>query len=155
VYHFPHHRYTGDPNQDPELSDTLLDPQMKSLTGYLIYLSALPFWIDRVLTTFRCASGYITEHWIKLEKSRAAVIYEARYLIALYTCVFTLSVIFRWNSIWWLWVFPSFLGQPFLRFYLIAEHVGCQNGANMMLNTRTVYTTWLYRKTRLEYAIPQ
>jgi len=57
VYHFPHHRYTGDPNKDPELLDTLIDMKMSSLKHYIIYLSGIPFWIDRILIAVQLCRG--------------------------------------------------------------------------------------------------
>lgn len=50
LYHFAHHRYTGDIKKDPELQNTILDPSLDSLAGYLLYLSSLPFWFDRFYT---------------------------------------------------------------------------------------------------------
>lgn len=45
------------------------------------------------------------------------------------------------------WVIPSVMGQPFLRFYLFAEHRGCSADPTSVLdNTRTMRTNWLYRK---------
>lgn len=35
--------------------------------------------------------------------------------------------------------------QPALRFYLVAEHTGCQQGAHMLRNTRTTNTYGWYR----------
>ncbi len=39
-------------------------------------------------------------------------------------------------------VLPALLGQPFLRFYLMAEHRGCEGGTNVLVNTRTTVTNW-------------
>lgn len=52
-FHFPHHRYTGDLRNDPELMDTLVDPNIASLSSYFIYLTGLPFWIGKIETAFR------------------------------------------------------------------------------------------------------
>jgi hypothetical protein len=41
---------------------------------------------------------------------------------------------------------PSVLGQPFLRFYLMAEHRGCRESANILENTRTTQTNWFIRQ---------
>jgi hypothetical protein len=38
------------------------------------------------------------------------------------------------------------LGQPFLRFYLMAEHRGCRESANILENTRTTQTNWFIRQ---------
>jgi fatty acid desaturase len=36
-------------------------------------------------------------------------------------------------------------GQPFLRLYLLAEHIGCAFNDNMYANTRTTYTNGAVR----------
>eukprot|EP01092_Planopodium_desertum_P003156 TRINITY_DN15417_c0_g1_i1.p1 TRINITY_DN15417_c0_g1~~TRINITY_DN15417_c0_g1_i1.p1 ORF type:complete len:146 (+),score=0.09 TRINITY_DN15417_c0_g1_i1:50-439(+) len=60
--------------------------------------------------------------------------------VAVLSCYFQSKVAFTY------WLLPSLLGQPFLRFYLLAEHTGCTTGPNMLSNTRTTNTTWFYRK---------
>ena len=56
-------------------------------------------------------------------------------LIALYVCIYmcvcTLSPIT---------LITLFTGQPFLRYYLLAEHNGCVAGSEIMKNTRTTYS---------------
>ena len=47
--------------------------------------------------------------------------------------------------LFWLWILPVILGQPFLRLYLLAEHGDCPRVANMLENTRTTFTTALVR----------
>jgi fatty acid desaturase len=53
LYHYCHHRFTGDKARDPELQNTPIDPDLKTLSGYLLYLSGLPFWYDRTTTLAR------------------------------------------------------------------------------------------------------
>ena len=48
-------------------------------------------------------------------------------------------------GIFWCWMLPLALGQPFLRAYLLAEHGLCPPVANMFENTRTTITTRLVR----------
>ena len=38
------------------------------------------------------------------------------------------------------WVLPLAVGQPVLRFVLLAEHTGCPNTDNPLANTRTTLT---------------
>ena len=45
---------------------------------------------------------------------------------------------FAW--LFWCWLVPILLGQPFLRLYLLAEHGRCPPVADMFENTRTTYT---------------
>jgi len=72
------------------------------------------------------------------ERARPGAVREARVLIALYALV-AFSIPFA-PVILWLWIIPVFVGQPFLRLYLLAEHGDCPPVANMLENTRTTYT---------------
>jgi len=146
VYHFPHHHYTGDPKRDPELMDSLIDLKLNSLKHYIIYITGLPFWVDRFLTNFRLITGTVTEPWVKLEKNKRGIVFEARYLTVLYFLVALQQYYSGSTFVWYYWILPTILAQPFLRFYLITEHTGCQTTTNMIHNTRTTYTNWFYRK---------
>ncbi|BAY37525.1 fatty acid desaturase [Nostoc sp. NIES-2111] len=43
------------------------------------------------------------------------------------------------------WLLPLMIGQPILRFILLAEHTGCTLDANLLTNTRTTITLWPVR----------
>lgn len=64
---------------------------------------------------------------------------EARIMLVFYA----LAAFSLWFNLFllWVWLMPVFLGQPFLRLYLLAEHGRCAFVANMFENTRTTYTT--------------
>jgi hypothetical protein len=67
---------------------------------------------------------------------------EARMFLFIYALLGFVSLLLgRFDVLWSYWILPSFLGQPFLRFYLIAEHNGCLSGTDMMTNTRTTLTS--------------
>jgi len=149
LYHFAHHRFTGNKDKDPELSDSLLDPDIKSIWGYLFYLSSIPFWVSRPTTVIRHALGKISvggEYFIATSKQKQEIIREARQFCLIYALLAVLSIIIGSNSLLVYWVIPIIIGQPFLRFYLLAEHTGCQLGVNMMTNTRTTVTYDFYCK---------
>jgi fatty acid desaturase len=59
IYHFPHHRYTGDPKRDPELLDTLIDMKLKTAFSYVVYLSGIPYWIEKVQTSIQLCQGTV------------------------------------------------------------------------------------------------
>jgi len=145
-FHFPHHRHTGDITKDPELMDTLIDPSFTSFPRYLVYLTGIPFWIAKIETAIRLAAGNATEPWVKLPRSKKEIIDEQRYFLAIYAAVFLIDLKLGTGFVWYYWLIPSLLGQPFLRFYLISEHVGCQASDNMLSNTRTTPTYWWYRQ---------
>jgi fatty acid desaturase len=149
LYHFAHHRFTGNKEKDPELSDTLLDPDIKSIFGYILYLSSIPFWVSRPATVIKHALGSISptgEYFIATSKQKQEIVSEARLFCLIYAVFAAYSVVMGSYSMLVYWVIPTVIGQPFLRFYLLAEHTGCQLGANMMTNTRTTATYAFYRK---------
>ena len=53
--------------------------------------------------------------------------------------------LFATPVLFWVWLLPVLLGQPFLRLYLLAEHGDCPQVANMFANTRTTFTTAMVR----------
>ena len=60
-------------------------------------------------------------------------------------CLYALGFAFFAPLLFWVWILPALLGQPFLRLYLLAEHGDCPRVANMLENTRTTFTTALVR----------
>jgi fatty acid desaturase len=152
LYHFAHHRFTGNKEKDPELYDSLLDPDIKTFWGYLLYLSSIPFWVSRPTTVIRHAI-YGTqsidpkgEYFISTDEQKEGIVGEARVFLLVYTLLTFASLYYRSTALLFYWAIPTVVGQPFLRYYLLAEHTGCQLGTNMMANTRTTKTYNFYRK---------
>ena len=149
-YHWQHHKYTGDVDLDSELqAGSFLDLPVNSIPSYLFYLSGIPFWIDAVTTTLQHARGKCPEMYLHDDKKAChQVTFEARIYVALYAAMAGLaSVVPRVGSAlrhYWIW--PALLGQPFLRFYLLAEHRGRATSPVIYENTRTMQTNALYRK---------
>jgi len=150
LYHFAHHKHTGDPKKDPELQNSWIDPNLESIGGYVLYLSGFPFWVDRFSTTLRhCIFGRVlpSEFYIYNDQAKRSIIKEAKIFWLIYGSLAALGILFPQMGIWFLlfWIIPSFLGQPCLRFYLLAEHYGCKQGPDMLANTRTTYTFKFYQ----------
>lgn len=140
-FHFAHHRYTQDPENDPELA--VAKPQ--TLLAYVVHVSGIPVWWGAVKGLFVNAADRNRAAYIP-PKGRAKVRDEARVMIGLYALLAGLSMYFESPLLLWIWVVPALIGQPFLRLYLLAEHGRCPFVANMLENTRTTKTTWLVRK---------
>ena len=61
-YHWAHHKYTGSIEKDPELQNTFIDIDIKdSLLNYILYISGLLFWIDRITTLLRHSMVFILD----------------------------------------------------------------------------------------------
>lgn len=132
LFHLAHHRHTQDPVHDPELIGA------KPLTRwrYFWILTGLPYWGAQTGTLLRTAAGDASAPWIP-RASRPAVVREARIYLALYG-VLAIGALVAWSPLpLLLWVGPTLLGQPVLRFVLLAEHKGCALGDDRLANTRT------------------
>lgn len=135
-FHFAHHRYTQDPERDPELA--LAPPA--SVASWAWRVSGLPYWRDRLSVTLRHAvSGRVTESFVPAGK-RGRIVREARVLWAVYLALAAGSLYFASAAALFYWVLPALLGQPFLRLFLLAEHAGCALSPDMLANTRTTHT---------------
>jgi fatty acid desaturase len=135
AFHYAHHRHTQNPKLDPEL----VDKTPYTRRSWLLHVSGLPIWHSNIRSIYRHAMGAVDEAYIK-ESDQSKIIAEARWHLGIYLTIFSLSLVFNNNWLWWYWVLPSLLGQPFLRLFLLAEHNGCDLGDNMLENSRTTYT---------------
>lgn len=133
-FHFAHHRHTQDPARDPELAT----PKPASWPGYIVYLTALPYWAATARTLLRIASGRIDGDYVPPAR-RADVVREVRLHLALYAGVALVSALAGSLLAVKLWLLPLLLGQPFLRAYLLAEHGACPLVADMLENSRTTF----------------
>lgn len=135
-YHKWHHLYTRVPDKDPELTD----PKPSNLGKYLLIISGLPWWVGKIHGHFRAALGQLDDCPFVPQTARDEVIRSTRWQLAIYAAAFALSIAVGqpWFVLYWL--LPLFVGQPILRFILLAEHTGCTLDANLLTNTRTTLT---------------
>ena len=140
AFHLQHHRFTQDRRRDPELAA----PPLAGRGAYLWHVSGLPYWRERFATTARHARGRVTEDFIA-PALRPAIVREARLHLASYALIALASLAAGSTLLLWLWVVPALVGQPFLRLFLLAEHSGCPEVADMLVNSRTTLTSPLLR----------
>lgn len=139
-FHLAHHRFTHDPDKDPELAR----PKPETTWQYLTYLSGLPDWADRVATLIRNATRINRDSFVP-ERGRHKVMAGARVQLALYAGVAALSLLLWSPLVFLIWLGPLLMGGPFLRAYLLAEHARCPHVASMLENTRTTFTNRVVR----------
>jgi len=140
-FHFAHHRFTQDPENDPELAF----PKPETWRQYVVHVSGIPVWWGHFKTLYTNAIGGCQDSYVP-PKGLPKVRTEARAMTAFYAVVLVLAVWFRATTLIYVWLVPALLGQPFLRLYLLAEHGRCPLVANMLENTRTTLTNWFVRK---------
>ena len=140
-FHAWHHRYTQDPENDPEL----LTPKPRNAWEYAQRLSGLPYYVMQLRTLFDCATGRIRSLPFIPERGVAEVRRSAWLQIALYGAVAAASVAFQSTAALVYWLLPMLMAQPLMRIILLAEHTGCSEDRNALTNTRTTLTLWPVR----------
>ena len=139
-FHYAHHRFTQDPVKDPELATGKPETHLQ----YLKHLSGIPVWIGQLRTLWKNATGNATDSFIP-SSAVSRVRSEARKMLSIYTVLLVGSIWFSSKLLLFTWILPVLLGQPLLRFYLLAEHTNCAKVNDMFANTRTTFTNVLVR----------
>lgn len=142
-YHQWHHRFTHQPGLDPELEE----PPPGTLAGYLLELSGIPWWIGKLRGHAAGLRGdFDGRPYIPAEAS-PAVTRSIRLQVGVYTVLLAASLWQANGALFWFWLLPLAVGQPLLRFVLMAEHGGCSTDSDGLRNTRTTLTlaplSWL------------
>ena len=137
LFHWDHHRYTQDPDKDPELVVGLTpssDTQLAiAYTGLLQVAGRARLMLRHAFT------GKVSVPWIPGHK-RGIVVREARLYVATYSLLLVISLAVSTAILLWVWVIPFLVGQLILRPYLYSEHTGCERTRSAFDNTRTTYT---------------
>ena len=141
-YHKWHHRYTRIPGKDPELDDAI----PKTIWQYLWQLTGLPWWWGKLVTHTRVAFGNLDDFYFLPESSYTQVRLSVQAQLAAYGAIALISGLLGHPTfLFTYWVLPLAIGQPVLRFILMAEHYGCAYGDEPLANTRTTLTLWPLR----------
>ena len=119
-FHFAHHRFTNDPERDPEL---IGKPKPETVRQYIIFALAPLYWKNKVLLIFSNARGKVFDEFVP-ENARNQLKTEARISIAIYAAILIFSIAVS-PILVWVWLLPLVTGFPFLRLYHLAEHGLC------------------------------
>ncbi|MEM9163657.1 MAG: fatty acid desaturase [Cyanobacteria bacterium P01_F01_bin.4] len=141
-YHKWHHRYTQIPGKDPELDD----PKPTHIAQYLWQLTGLPWWWGRLGSHRKVAMAQLADFYFLPESAHGSVVRSTRLQLGGYGAIALLSLLLGHPGfIVTDWLLPLAVGQPVLRFILLAEHGGCPHEDNPLTNTRTTLTLWPLR----------
>ncbi|MDX2256587.1 MAG: fatty acid desaturase family protein [Pseudanabaenaceae cyanobacterium bins.39] len=136
LYHKWHHRYTQIIDQDPELSDR----KPSNIKEYIIEISGLTWWIGKFRRHFLTAIGNFDNCPFIPENAYTEVMRSTRLQLSVYAIAIAISIYFQQPWFITYWLLPLAVGQPILRFLLLAEHTDRPNTDNMLANTRTTLT---------------
>ena len=131
-YHAWHHRYTQDPERDPEL----IYPKARTLWEYTKEISGVMFWVRRAIDYPSIALGRFDNLPFVPVSARRSVSISMSVQLAIYLAG-AVSIVLGYPAVLYYWFLPAFLAQPVLRALLIVEHTGCSQDSNGLSNTRT------------------
>jgi fatty acid desaturase len=132
-FHLAHHRFTNLPGRDPELAAE----KPEGLPAWLLHVSGLPYWRANLRLIARLCLGRERPDFLPAP-ARPRAERQARVMAGLYLAA--LGSLLWSPLVFWVWLLPALIGQPFLRLYLLAEHGDCPMVADMFENTRTTFT---------------
>ena len=133
-FHWHHHRFTNDPEKDPELSGTTVDradptkqgSTAQALAAYALFLSGYPFGFERIPGMFRHVVGRPdAESWIDTVQKRRVVQVEYACYLSAYVALALASLLYPaavGARLWYYWLLPHIIGAGHLRYYQTAEH---------------------------------
>lgn len=137
-FHLAHHRWTNIDGMDPELEGG--KPETRRAWAW--HVSGIPYWLSEARLLIGLARGRANAPYLP-HGAQGRLRAEARVMLAGYGLVLLSFAVT--DLLFWVWLIPVLLGQPFLRVYLLAEHGDCPQVADMFLNTRTTFTNRIVR----------
>ncbi|MGI4940297.1 MAG: fatty acid desaturase [Janthinobacterium lividum] len=142
AFHLAHHRFTQDPDRDPELA-----PRPPSnLDTYLLRVLGVNYWRARGAVIRDCWRGDLSGYPYIPGAAAPRVVRSVRAMcVFMATLALGSAAVFGWWVPFAFWIVPQLLGQPLLRLYLLTEHTECTLDANGLTNTRTTLTNGLMR----------
>ena len=139
IMHFAHHRWTQDWERDGELTRAPY-----TLCSYLMWMSGITYWRNRVVGIIRRARGIIIEPYIGA-KHESKIIRESRWHFAGYGLIFFISLYLEsWGAVTF-WLLPMLLTKPVHQLQNTIEHLGLSHEADILDNTRSTRTNALMR----------
>ena len=131
IMHFAHHQYTQDWERDGEL---VREPY--TLTTYILWLSGITYWRNRVFGLIRRARGVIIEPYIRAEEEER-VIRESRMHLVGYGLIALFSLALgSWAALTF-WLLPMILTKPIHQLQNTIEHLGLSHEDDILENTRS------------------
>ena len=135
-FHAWHHRYTQDPERDPEL----IFPKATSRLDYFKEISGFNFWLRRAIDYPPLALGQTRDLAFVPPAARREIALSMSAQLLVYLAG-ALSIGLGYGAVLYFWFLPLLIAQPALRSLLVLEHTGCSLDRNGLTNTRTTLTS--------------
>ena len=139
IMHFAHHRWTQDWERDGELTRAPY-----TLGSYILWMTSITYWRNRLVGIIRRARGIIIEPYIKASQE-GKIIRESRWHLAGYGLIFSVSLYLEsWGAVVF-WLLPMLLTKPVHQLQNTIEHLGLSHEADILNNTRSTRANALMR----------
>lgn len=139
IMHYSHHRYTQDWDKDGEL---VREPY--TLQTFLLWMSGVTYWRNRVVGIIRRARGIIIEPYIHANEE-GKVVRESRWHLVGYTVILGVSIYLEtWAAVTF-WLLPMLLTKPVHQLQNTIEHLGLTHNDDILNNTRSTRTNAVMR----------
>ena len=135
-YHQWHHRYAHQIGLDPELEDGFPTTRF----AYFLEISGWNWWIGKIRGFAQLLIGDLSGLSYLNPEVIPQIRRSVRWQFAIYGVFALVSVLNGSGFLFWNWLLPLAVGQPFLRLAMLAEHGGCSFDADGTTNTRTTLT---------------
>ena len=135
-YHQWHHRYAHQIGLDPELDDGFPTNRI----SYLLEISGWNWWMGKIRGFYQLLFGDLSGLAYLNPEVIPQIRRSVRWQFTIYGALALLSVLNGSGFLFWNWLLPLAVGQPFLRLAMLAEHSGCSFDADGTTNTRTTLT---------------
>lgn len=139
IMHYSHHRFTQDWDKDGEL---VREPY--TLATFLLWMSSITYWRNRVFGVIRRARGVIIEPYIH-SSEEAKVIRESRLHLLGYAMIAGVSIYFQTWVVVAFWIAPMVLTKPVHQLQNTIEHLGLTHNNDILNNTRSTRTNAFMR----------
>lgn len=137
--HFAHHSWTQNWERDGELTRAPY-----TLRSYLIWMTGVTYWRNRIIGIVRRARGIIIEPYIN-RTQEAKIIHESRLHLVGYVLIVAISLSFESWAALTFWLAPMLLTKPVHQLQNTIEHLGLSHESDILNNTRSTRTNMIMR----------
>ena len=133
--HATHHTYTQIRGRDPDM----VLPRHSTVWDYIVYVSAIPFFRRNAMWFIRQTFGSVhpDQRYFLPDNELPRVFRESRIFLALYAAIAAIAIATGSAAPLIYWIIPRLVGEPFMRWFRIAEHAECPEVPDLRQNTRT------------------
>ena len=145
TYHYQHHRYTRDPEKDPELNGKNgVAPWPSGILRWTLAMGVLGIFLLKYRLLIAFAIKPRTEWpqlgpWTTQIDNPDRLVFESRVVLACWVAFLLAAVLMPPGGLWL--IFAAWFTHVYQTLWLSTEHTGLPSGGSILARTRSVETT--------------